>query len=104
MKWQMMFDRVSTSGDIKEKVVKKFSGIETYLGKMKSKLENGFVTLSRGERWGYRVKAMFRVPGKEVVVEGKSETLLSAIDEAYSKASREVKSYLERIKERGRRK
>lgn len=103
MKWQMMFDRVSTSGDTKEKVIKKFSGIETYLGRMKSKLENGFVTLSRGERWGYKVKTMFRLPGKEIVAEGKSETLLSAIDQTYDKATREVRKYLERLKDRKKR-
>jgi ribosome-associated translation inhibitor RaiA len=100
MKWQMMFDRVSKTGDTKEKVEKKFSGLETYLGRMKSRVESGFVTLSKGERWGYKVKTMFRLPGKEIIVEGKSKTLLSAIDEAYAKASREVKNYLERIKKK----
>jgi ribosome-associated translation inhibitor RaiA len=100
MKWQMMFDRVSKSGDTKEKVIQKFAGLETYLGKMKSKLEKGFVTLSKGERWGYKVKTMFRLPGKEIVAEGKSETLLSAIDQAYAKASREVQKYLDRLKDR----
>ena len=99
MKWQMMFDRVSKSGDTKEKVVKKFAGLETYLGRMKSKLEKGFVTLSKGERWGYKVKTIFRLPGKEIIAEGKSETLLSAIDQAYAKASREVQKYLERLKD-----
>lgn len=103
MKWQMMFDRVSKSGDTKEKVIKKFEGIETYLGKMKSKLEKGFVTLSKGERWGYKVKTIFRLPGKEIIAEGKSETLLSAIDRAYEKASREVQKYLERLKDRRKR-
>jgi ribosome-associated translation inhibitor RaiA len=95
----MLFDKVSKSGDTKEKVIKKFAGLETYLGRMKSKIESGFVTLSKGERWGYKVKTMFRLPGQKVVVEGKSETLLSAIDDAYSKAAREVKQYLERLKE-----
>lgn len=98
MKWQMMFDHVSNTGDTKEKVEKKFSGLDTYLGRMKSRVESGFVTLSKGDRWGYKVKTMFRLPGKEIIAEGKSKTLLSAIDEAYAKASREVKSYLERIK------
>jgi ribosome-associated translation inhibitor RaiA len=100
MKWQMMFDRVSKSGDTKEKIIKKFGGLETYLGRMKTKLERGMVTLSRGDRWGYRVKTMFRLPGKEIIAEGKSETLLSAIDQVYAKASREVKSYLERLKDK----
>lgn len=103
MKWQMMFDRVSKSGDTKEKVVKKFAGLETYLGRMKSKIETGFVTLSRGDRWGYKVKTIFRLPGKEIIAEGKSETLLSAIDRAYDKASREVQKYLERLKSKRRR-
>jgi len=95
-----MFDRVSTSGDIKEKVIRKFAKLETYLGSMKSKLEKGFVTLSKGERWGYKVKAMFRLPGKEIVAEGESKTLLSAIDEAYAKSSSEVKRHLEKIKDK----
>ena len=103
MKWQMTFDRVSKAGDIKEKVEDKFSGLETFLGRMKSRVESGFVILSRGERWGFKVKTKFRLPGREVVAEGKGKTLLSAIDEAYERTSREVKSYLERIKEkRGR--
>lgn len=102
MKWQMMFDKVSTSGDIKDKVSKKFSGIETYLGRMKGKIERGFVTLSRGERWGYKVKTILHLPGKEIVAEGKSETLLSAIDAAYGKVVAEVRKYLDRIKNRKR--
>ena len=100
MKWQMTFDRVSKAGDIKEKVETKFSGLETFLGRMKSRVESGFVILSRGERWGFKVKTKFRLPGREVVAEGKGKTLLSAIDEAYERTSREVKSYLERIKEK----
>jgi ribosome-associated translation inhibitor RaiA len=103
MKWQMMFDRVSKSGDTKEKVIKKFSGLETYLGKMKSRIENGFVKLSRGDRFGYKVKTMFRLPGKEIIAESKSETLLSAIDDVYAKVSREVQKYLEKVKSKRRR-
>ncbi len=104
MKWQMMFDRVSTSGDIKDKIVKKFSGIEKYLGRMKDKLDQGFVTLSRGERWGYKVKTILRMPGKEIVAEGRDKTLLSAIDQAYSKIAREARKHAERIKDRRARK
>ena len=100
MRWQMLFERVSKSGDTKEKVIKKFACLETYLGRMKSRVESGFVTLSKGERWGYKVKTMFRIPGREIIAEGKSKTLLSAIDLAYDKASSEVKKYLERIKDK----
>jgi len=103
MKWQMMFDRVSKSGDTKEKVIKKFSGLETYLGRMKSRVESGFVKLSKGERWGYKVKAMFRIPGREIVAEGKSKTLLSAIDQSYEKASSSVRKYLDKIQEKKKR-
>lgn len=98
----MFFDKVSTSGDTKEKITKKFSGIETYLGKMKTRVESGLVKLSRGERWGYRVKTTFRLPGREIVAEGMGRTLLSAIDETYGRASREVKQYLERLRDKRR--
>lgn len=104
MKWQMMFDRVSTSGDIKDKVVKKFSGIEKYLGRMKDRIDRGFVTLSRGERWGYKVKAMLRLPGREIVAEGKSKTLLSAIDDSYGKIAREARKYAQRMRDKKARK
>lgn len=100
MKWQMMFDRVSKSDDTKEKVIKKFAGLETYLGRMKDKIETGFVTLSKGERWGYKVKTMFHVAGKDIVAEGKDRTLLSAIDNAYAKTAKEVQRYLDKIKDR----
>ncbi len=103
MKWQMTFDKVATSGDTKEKVIRKFAGIETYLGRMRNKIERGFVTLSKGERWGYKVKTMFRLPGREIVAEGKSDTLLSAIDQAYDKASREVQKYLDKLRDRKKR-
>ena len=69
----------------------------------RDKIGVGFVTLSRGERWGYKVKTMMRLPGKEIVAEGKSETLLSAMDETYNKVSREIRQYLERIREKRKR-
>ncbi|MEI8232612.1 MAG: HPF/RaiA family ribosome-associated protein [bacterium] len=102
MRWQMMFDKVSHSGDIKDKVTSKFAKLETYLGRMKSRVESGFIKLSKGERWGFKVKAIFRLPGKEIIAEGKSKTLLSAIDDATAKATREVRGYLEKIKEKKR--
>ena len=100
MKWQMTFDRVSKAGDIKENVDENFSGLESFMGRMRSRVESGFVILSRGERWGFKLKTKFRLPGREVVAEVKGKTLLSAIDEVYERTSREVKNYLERIKEK----
>lgn len=103
MKWQMLFDKVSSSGDIKEKVEKKLSKLEVFVGRLRSNLQTGYVKLSKGDRWGYKVKTMLRLPGKEIVAESKGETLLSAIDQVYTKASREIKNYLERIKEKRKR-
>lgn len=100
MKWQMLFDKVSKNGDTKEKIEKKFAGLETYFGRMKSGVESGFLTMSKGERWGYKVKTNFRLLGQQIVAEGKGKTLLNAIDEAYERASREVRSYLERIRDK----
>lgn len=100
MRWQMTFDGVSKVGDIKEKVENKFSGLETFFGRMKDRVQSGFVILSKGERWGYKVKTKFRLPGREVVAQGQGKTLLNAIDEAYERTSTEVKKYLERMKEK----
>lgn len=100
MKWQMLFDKVEKTGDIKKKVEKKLSGLEIFFGRFRTKLTTGFVKLSKGERWGYKVKTMLRLPGKDIVAEGKSETLLSAIDDVYNKASREIKRHLEKIKDK----
>lgn len=103
MKWQMMFDRVEKSGDTKEKIEKKLSKLELFVGKMRSNLQIGFVNVSRGARWGYQVKTRLRLPGREIVAEGESGTLLSAIDQVYEKTAREIKKYLERKKDKRRR-
>ncbi len=99
MKWQMLFDKVEKNGDIKKKVEKTLSGLELFVGRFRSRLQTGFVKLSKGERWGYKVKTLLRLPGKEIVAEGKSETLLSALDSVYAKSSREIKKYLEKVKD-----
>ena len=72
-------------------MIKKFAKLETYFGRMKSQIQTGFVTLSRGERWGYKVKTMFRLPGKELW-QGEEQTLLSAIDLTYGKAAKKYDS------------
>ena len=99
MKWQMVFNKVSSEGDTKEKVEQKLSGLEVYFGRLKNTLHTGFVSLSRGERWGYKVKVDVKLPGHEVVAEGKSKTLLSAIDQAYMRAATEIKKYMDKLKE-----
>lgn len=98
MRLQLWFDKVSTGGDIKTKVKHKFSSLDKYLKHVSSDLREGMIKLSKGDRFGYKVKAIFRIPGREVVAEGKSETLLSAIDSAYAKASREIKKHVDKLK------
>jgi ribosomal subunit interface protein len=99
MRIRFWFDRVSSTGDIKRKIARKFASLDKYLRHVSSDLRQGMVELSKGERFGYRVKAIFKVPGKAVVAEGQSKTLLSAVDVAYGKAAREIRTYLERLRD-----
>lgn len=100
MQWQLIFDKVSTEGDVREKVVGKFSQLDKYLKRVGGDLRKGMVTMSKGERWGYRVRVGLKLPGKKLVVEGRGKELLSAVDEAYHKSSRRVRKYYERLQER----
>lgn len=100
MKLQLWYDRVSSVGDLGEKVAKKFSQVEKYLKNVSADLKKGFVRLSKGDRWGYKVKMGIKIPGSEVVAEAKDKTLLSAVDTASSKLAREVRKRLERLKEK----
>lgn len=99
MRIRFWFDRVSSEGDIKQKIARKFASLDKYLKHVSSDLREGVVKLSRGERFGYRVRTIFRVPGREVVAEGQSKTLLSAVDVAYARAAREIRKYLERVRD-----
>lgn len=103
MRLQLWFDKVSSNGDLKEKVFKKFSQVEKYLKDVSEDLKKGFVSLSKGDRWGYKVKMGVKIPGAEVVAEAKDETLLSAVDEASGKLAREVRKRLEKLKGRVKR-
>lgn len=100
MRLQLWFDKVSSEGDLKDKVVRKFLHVEKYLKNVSEDLKKGFIRLSKGDRWGYKVKMGVQIPGAEVVAEAKDETLLSAVDEATSKLSREVRKRLEKLKGR----
>lgn len=100
MRIRFWFDKVSHAGDIKQKIARKFANLDKYLKHVSSDLREGMVSLSRGERWGYRVKAIFKIPGREVVAEGRSKTLLSAVDLVYAKAAREIRKYLDRVRTR----
>ena len=103
MRLSFWFDRVSSEGDIKHKIARKFASLDKYLKHVSSDLRQGVITLSRGERYGYRVRTIFKVPGREVVAEARSKTLLTAVDSAYARAAREIRKYLDRVRDRHRR-
>lgn len=67
------------------------------MGKVSGDMRGGVVNLSKGTRWGYKVKLKVRVPGKEVSVTGKGKELLSALDEAYAKSARRIRKHYERL-------
>ena len=100
MKLSFEFDRVSGNGDIKEKIAGKFAALEKYLVHVREDFHKGLVRIIRGERFGYKVRVDVDLPGKKVVAEGRAETLLDAVDEAYQKTARIIRKYLEKLKER----
>jgi len=101
---KLSFELGSLGGkeDLKDKITKKFNVVEKYLSKVKEDFHRGFVRVSKGERWGYKVKVDMRLPGKEVVVESKAAKLLDAVDQAQAKASRMVRKYFERMRDKRR--
>ena len=102
MRLQLWFDKVSQNGDLKDKVANKFAQVEKYLKNVSEDLKQGFIRLSKGDKWGYKVKMGVKIPGSEVVAEAKEETLLSAVDTASGKLAREVRKRLEKLKEKRR--
>jgi len=98
MKWQLTFRDVSKDGDIREKVEAKFQSLEKYLSSVRSELRSGLVRLSKGPRWGYKVKVDLKLPGKKISVVGRGKELLSAIDEAYERSARITRKYYEKMK------
>jgi len=103
MQWQLIFRKVSVEGDIKEKVLKKLSPLSKYLGKVGKSSQKGVVKLSKGDRWGYKVQMVMKLPGREMMVTGKGKELLSALDEAYAKSARIIRKYYERLRKKRRR-
>lgn len=103
MRLSFWFDRVSSEGDIKQKIAHKFASLDKYLKHVSSDLREGVIKLSRGERFGYRVRTIFKVPGREVVAEANSKTLLTAVDLAYGRAAREIRKYLDKVRDRHQR-
>ena len=97
MRLQLIFEKVSLTGDIKEKIEKKFANLDKYMRNVSADLRQGFVKLSKGDRWGYKVKIGVKTPKKEVVVEETDAELLTAVDKAEQKISRVVRKTIEKM-------
>lgn len=85
MRLAFLFDRVESVGDIKIKIARKIAQLDKYLKHVSSDLRAGVVKLSRGERWGYKVKVDLKIPGKDVIAESQNNDLLSAVDKVVDK-------------------
>mgnify|MGYP003442315651 FL=1 len=88
MRLSFLFDRVESVGDIKVKIARKIALLDKYLKHVSSDLRAGVVKLSRGERWGYKVKVDLKIPGKDVIAESQETELLSAVDSVIAKLKR----------------
>lgn len=88
MRLAFLFDRVESVGDIKIKIARKIAQLDKYLRHVSSDLRAGVVKLSKGERWGYRVKVDLKIPGKDVIAESQNTDLLSAVDGVVAKLKR----------------
>lgn len=88
MRLAFLFDRVESVGDIKIKIARKIAQLDKYLKHVSSDLRAGVVKLSKGERWGYRVKVDLKIPGKDVIAESQNTDLLSAVDRVVAKLKR----------------
>jgi len=97
MRVSFLFDRVESVGDIKIKIARKIAQLDKYLKHVSSDLREGVVKLSKGERWGYKVKVDLKIPGKDVIAESQDSELLSAVDGVVAKLKRGL---LKRAKDR----
>lgn len=102
MRLQLIFEKVSLTGDIKTKIEKKFANLDKYMRNVSADLRQGFVKLSRGDRWGYKVKIGVKTPAKEVIVEEMDAELLTAVDKAEQKISRVVRKTIEKMRTKKR--
>lgn len=103
MRLAFRFEGVSSEGDIKNKIAKKIAALDKYLKHVSSDLRQGMVNLARGERWGYRVKVDLKIPGKDVVAEGRDKELLTAVDQVINKLQQGLRKKIERGREKWRR-
>lgn len=102
MRVKFWFKGVSSEGDIKQKIAKKVAGLDKYLKHVSSDLRQGVVRLSRGERWGYKVKVDLKIPGKDVVAEGRDDQLLTAVDIVINKLQQGLKKKIGKARDKWR--
>ena len=98
MKLQIELDKVSKQGDVKEKVIKKLSSLDKYLKHFSDDLSKGFVRVTKGDRFGYKVGFGINLPGKRLFTEEKREKLLDAVDETKAEMATQLKKYLDKFK------
>ncbi len=103
MRVKFWFNGVSNEGDIKQKIAKKIAGLDKYLKHVSSDLRQSIVALSKGERWGYKVKVDLKIPGRDVVAEGKDKQLLTAVDQVINKLQQGLKKRIGRARDKWRR-
>lgn len=99
MRLSFWFDRISSEGDIKNKIAKKIAQLDKYIKHVSSDLREGVVKLSKGERFGYKVKVDLKIPGKDVLAEGSDGNLLSAVDQVVEKLKKGLQKKMGRAKD-----
>lgn len=100
MRLSFWFDKVSSEGDIKNKIAAKIAQLDKYIKHVSSDLREGVVKLSKGERFGYKVKVDLKIPGKDVLAEGNSTELLSAVDQVVDKLKKGLQKKMGKMKDR----
>lgn len=98
MRLSFWFDKVSKDGDLQAKVSNKLSKLEKYLRHVSRDLREGFVALSKGDRWGYKVKVKINVPGKTAIAESKGKELLTTVDKVVDKLKNELSKRRDKAK------
>lgn len=99
MRLSFWFDRISSDGDIKDKITKKIAQLDKYIKHVSADLREGVVKLSKGERFGYKVKVDLKIPGKDVMAEGSDGDLLTAVDRVVDKLKQGLQRKMGRAKE-----
>ncbi len=99
MRLSFWFDRVGTDGDIKIKIAKKIAQLDKYIKHVSSDLREGVVKLSKGDRFGYKVKVDLKIPGKDVLAESSDNNLLTAVDLVVNKLKQGLQKKMGKVKD-----